>query len=185
SITSEKDRLLTVLRDEKDRIIGQLGNEKNSILAKTGQEKESLLSTLDAKNDEIEALKSVLAQTQRGFSELHKAMNKSEDEALEAYGEDCISWLRSGIKSASPEEIARYTGVSTRRLNNALASGKLKRPANNRGDKVLILVSSLIEWLQQNAPVTERQTDKIPALSNGNGHGKETINLDEYAALPV
>ncbi|MGH2478120.1 MAG: hypothetical protein ACRDHW_00475, partial [Ktedonobacteraceae bacterium] len=172
TVTREKDVLLATLRAEKDGLLAALTREKQTILVNAAQEKDVLLAKIDVQTDEIESLKNLLAQTQKGFSDLYKAVNKSDEDALQAYSGECKTWILSGVKSVSPEEITRYTGHSNRKINNALSSGKLKRPANNKGDKILILVSSLLEWLEQNPPATERHTDKIPAL-----------NLTNYADL--
>jgi hypothetical protein len=161
ALNTEKDKLLTELRVEKDRLIATLTSEKASILAFASQEKESLLSTIDAKNDEIESLKSLLTETQKGYAELHRSVNQSEDTALQAYGEKCILWLKSGVKSANVETITQYTGLGTAKINNALKRGDLKVTPNN---KELILISSLIQWLR-NLSSSDRKTDpNIPAL---------------------
>lgn len=155
TLASEKDHFIAALRAEKDTLLDTLTREKASILASSAQEKESLLSTIDAKNDEIESLKSLLSETQKGFTELHRAVKRSDDDALQAYGEACISWLNSGVKSADVTTITRYTGLTTAKVNNALKRGDLKVTPNN---KDLILVSSLVSWLKS-LIVSERKTD--------------------------
>lgn len=154
---------LATLRAEKDRLLADMQAEKDRFMASAKQEKESLLSTIDAKNDEIESLKSLLTETQKGFSELHRAMNKTEEDALQAYGDGCIQWLKSGIKSANVETITRFTGLSTAKVNNALRRGTLKTTPNN---KDLILISSLTPWLRSIAVDfgSDRKTEDIPAL---------------------
>lgn len=158
----EKDGLINGLRAEIAGITAAFSREKNSLQASFSQEKDSLLAKIDVQKDEIESLKDLLTKTQKGFSELHQAMNKSEDAALEPFGEECINWLKSGVKSANVETITRYTGLSTAKINNALKRGELRKAPNSKDD-VLILISSLIPWLK--GLVSERKTDvNIPAL---------------------
>lgn len=164
TLTAEKDTLLADLRMEKERIAASLIAEKATILRDSTQEKESLLAKIDVQRDEIESLKNLLTETQKGFTELHRAVNKSEDAALEAYGETCISWLKSGVKSADVETITRFTGLGTAKIKNAFRRGELKKAPNSKEDNPLILLSSLVPWLK-NLMVSDRKTDPdIPAL---------------------
>jgi hypothetical protein len=164
TLATEKDNFIAALRAEKDKLIADLTKEKTSMLASAAQEKESLLSTIDAKNDEIESLKSLLSQTQKGFLELNKAVNQSEETALQAYGEECINWLNSGVKSANVLDIARYTGLTTTKIKNAFKRGELRKAPNSKDDNPLILVSSLVPWLKS-LTVSDRKTDvDLPAL---------------------
>lgn len=161
TLRTEMTAALQKLAEEKEQIIAGLLGEKKTLLATFNQEKESLLAKIDVQRDEIESLKSLLTETQKGFTELHRAVNKSEDTALEAYGEECVAWLKGPAKSAKAEEITRYTGIGTAKINNALKRGDLKVTPNN---KELILMSSLIQWLR-NLASSDRKTDpNIPAL---------------------
>lgn len=157
---AEKDSLIDGLRVEIAGITSAFSQEKHSLLATFSQEKHSLLTKIDMQKDEIESLKSMLTETQKGFTELHKAMNKSEDTALQPFGEDCIHWLKTGDKSATVDEIIRYTGLSKRRINRAITDGKLQTSTRN---KELYLKTSISSWLKTVSP--ERETDvDIPAL---------------------
>lgn len=163
-LQAEKERELTDLGAEKDRIIARLQAEKLTFLGETAREKESLLAKIDVQRDEIESLKSMLAETQRGFTELHNAVKKSDDDTLQAYGDACINWLNSGVKSANIETITRYTGLTTAKVNNAFKRGELRKAPNSKDDNPLILTSSLIPWLKSLA-VSDRKTDvNIPVL---------------------
>lgn len=157
---AEKDGIIASLRAEMNASLQAFTSEKKTMLANIAQEKNGLLEKIAMQNDEIASLKNLLAQTQKGFTELHNAMNKSEDAALQAFGEACISWLKTGDKSATVDEISRYTGLSTRRINNAIKAGKLQTSTRN---KELILKASLISWLKNLSPDRETDTD-IPAL---------------------
>jgi hypothetical protein len=163
ALASEKDGLLATLRAEKDKIIAALTSEIASIRSLAAQEKETLLAKIDVQNDEIESLKSLLSETQRGFTELHRAVNMSDDAALEAYGSDLLTWVKSGVKSANVGTITHYTGLSTAKINNALKRGDLRKAPNSREDNPLILISSLVSWLK-NLPLPERKTDEMAAL---------------------
>lgn len=152
---------LQKLTEEKEQIIAGLLQEKADIQTRFDQEKESLLAKIDVQKDEIESMKALLLETQKGFSELHQAINKSEDTALEAYGEECIAWLKSGIKSADVKTITQYTGLGTAKINNALKRGELKVTPNN---KDLITIASLTSWLKS-LVISDRKTDPhMPAL---------------------
>jgi hypothetical protein len=130
-LKQEKDDLLATFTQEKTTLLADFNNERTAILSKTGQEKDSLLAKIDVQSDEIESLKSMLTETQRGYTELHKAVNRSEEDALQGYGEVCVSWLKSGIKSADVPTIIHYTGLSTAKINNAFKRGELRKAPND------------------------------------------------------
>src|SRR5579884_373239 len=135
----KKDDLINDLVNNARELSQQLENEK----AETAHLNQLLLDSKNAQKRLIEDL------------------NKSADTALEAYGEHCLNWLRSGIKTATADEINQFTGHSKRKIGNAITSGNLQVSPRN---KELILISSLIEWLKNNpAPVfaADRQTEKI------------------------
>lgn len=127
---------------EADRL-----QEKEAILAQVREEKAALEITIRRLNEQLEEQKRLLAESKKAELALIKVMNKSSEPALQAYSEECITWLKSGIKTASVEEINRYTGISKRRIRNAITSGNLQTAPRN---KELILVSSLEHWLQKN-----------------------------------
>lgn len=160
NLRAEMAAITAAFGQEKDSLLAQFSQEKRSLLAGFSQEKDSLLAKIDVQNDEIESLKTLLVETQKGFTELHRAVNKSEDAALEAFGEECIHWLKTGDKSATAEEIARYTGFSKRKINNAIEAGKLQTTTRNKG---LYLKTSVVSWLKTVSPERETEAD-IPAL---------------------
>ena len=67
------------------------------------------------------------------------------------------SWLSTGQRTVTIEEIVDATGQSKRKLANRLHDGTLKRSPRNAQ---LILISSVIEWLKT-APLPQ-QNDTIP-----------------------
>jgi len=91
---------------------------------------------------------------------LINAVHKSSEDALQAYSEECLNWLRSGTKTVSLEEITRYTGHSKRKIEGAINKGYLQTASRN---KELILVSSLVSWLKSVQPSTGK-TEETPML---------------------
>jgi len=124
-----------------------------------------LTDQLEEEKAEVARLNQLLTESKNAQKRLIEEVNKSADTALEAYGEHCLNWLRSGIKTATADEINQFTGHSKRKIGNAITSGNLQVSPRN---KELILISSLIEWLKNNpAPAfnADRQTEKIHAVS--------------------
>ncbi len=80
---------------------------------------------------------------------LIEEMQKTDDAALQAYGDECLRWLKSGIKTALVGEITRFTGISKRKITNAITSGDLQVSSRN---KELVMVSSLLQWLKNTPP---------------------------------
>jgi hypothetical protein len=112
---------------------------------------------------ELTEQKRLSESAKRAKAELETELNRSSDTALEAYGQDTIAWLRSGIKTVSVEEINRFTGHSKRRIKNAIDARKLLIAP--RGDN-LILVSSLRKWLEE-VPPPEIKAESILHIVNG------------------
>ena len=124
-----------------------------------------LSDQLEAEKAETARLNQALTDSKNTQKRLIEDLNKSADTALEAYGEHCLNWLRSGIKTATADEINQFTGHSKQKISHAIRSGNLQVSPRN---KELVLISSLIEWLKNNtAPVftADRQTEKIHAVS--------------------
>lgn len=112
--------------------------------------------------EDIEKLKAELATAKRQQAAAEKIVIKSSESTLEGYSEECRTWLSSGVKSASVDDVMRFTGHSRRKINNAMEAGKLRSPGRN---KDLILLSSLAEWLEQTpAPTASKDQDTGPIL---------------------
>jgi hypothetical protein len=131
----------------------QLGNpqevdrlkQKDDFISQLVENARLLTEQIDGLKAEMERQKNVLAEQKTAHKRLIEETQKSDDAALQAYGDEVIQWLRSGVKTVLPDEIIRFTGFSKRKITNALDSGKLQVSPRN---KDLILVSSLISWLK-------------------------------------
>lgn len=172
-LRQEKDAMLVTMSQEKDGVISQSTRNYETELALLRRDKESIQALLNAEtfrlNGQIESYKTenenyknLLTESQNKESELLKVVNKSDESALEGYPEECINWLRSGVKSALLDEIARYTGHSKRKLSGALEKGMLKVTPKN---KELITISSLMEYLKITpSPTAKADPDTGPLL---------------------
>jgi uncharacterized coiled-coil protein SlyX len=164
AVLAEQKALLSAAKNQ----INQLNEAMRSLQLKEAnlrnerdnyrQQVEHKTSLLDGKTGEIERQKSLLDEYERQNAKLQREVKKADGDALEAYSEECRNWLRSGIKTATVEDIAQSTGHSKRKIMNA------KLPVSTR-NKELIVVASLIPWLQNNPPLArttgERNTDNI------------------------
>lgn len=131
-------------------------------------QKDSLIADLQNQNQRlnqlIETQNAELANSKKRFEDFQNSVNKSNDTALGAYSQECINWLKSGVKTANVDEINCLTGHSKRKINGAIASGNLQVSPRN---KERILTFSLVEWLKKNPPtevLKERATDGMPTL---------------------
>lgn len=147
----ERDRL-----EERDALIKQLRQENEDNLSKLRQEKDTIILAL---RREVESQKDVLVEYKNAHAQLLNMHNKSSEDALQAYSEECKNWLKSGIKTASIDEITRYTGHTKRKIDGAITKGSLQTATRN---KELILVSSLSEWLK-NTPPSAAKILQFPA----------------------
>lgn len=138
----EVDRL-----KEKDDQISQLVEQSKVSALQINTLKADLEGQKRAIEEEKAARKQALLELQR-----------TDDMALQAYGDECINWLRSGIKTASVDEITRFTGHSKRKVTNAISGTNLQVSPRN---KELVLVSSLVQWLK-NTPPPVRLTEMEP-----------------------
>jgi hypothetical protein len=158
----ERDRLT-----KKDVALAELAQEKDAKIAELNAETTRLNKIISEQKAVIEEQKTALAESKNIQSELIKAAYKSTESALEAYGEECMNWLKSGVKTVSVEEITRYTGHSKRKIEGAINKGLLQLAPRN---KELILTSSLVEWLKITPPTASRKDpDTAPLLHVVNG----------------
>lgn len=176
-LQTEHARILAELRDEKDDFISRLRNENTSNLANLGGDKDRIIAQLrgdnqslnvrlESINRELQQLKEQLTESKNEKQQLITAINKGSEEALQAYSSECISWLKSGVKTATIEDITRYTGHSKRKVETAIERGLLGKSTRN---KDLILMNSLVMWLKNNPPSTSKADGETPHLHIVNG----------------
>lgn len=173
----KKDDLLATLRQEKDGIIVELESENVRLREAFQQERAQIIAQWESKTSQLQQViaqqnaameeqKMLLSESKNAQSELLKALNKSSESALTGYSEECITWLKSGVKTVSIEDITRFSGHSKRKIANAITAGMLQTAPRN---KDLILVSSLVEWLKVTpAPgtKTEQGTGAMEAITD-------------------
>jgi hypothetical protein len=160
NLQKENGVKLADLGKEKDDMIADLRHKADIIIADLRKEKQSLEATIVIQKAEIEKQNELLAESKTAQSELIKAIHKSDEAALQAYSEECNRWLKSGVKTASLDEVNRFSGHSKRKIENALSKGILQSAPRN---KDLILMSSLVNWLKTVQPSTGK-TDEAPLL---------------------
>lgn len=156
-----KDGIIAELKNQYNADVSLLIEKSAAMLDGLSQDKDKVIASLKA---ELENQKALLQQSKTVQSELIKAVKKSDDEALQAYSDDCKNWLKSEVKTASIEEIMRFTGISKRKIEGAINKKQLLLSPRN---KELILMSSLTPWLKtiNNSPsITLPKTDELPAL---------------------
>lgn len=161
---AKKDSIIASLTAQYNADVSLLFDKSAAMLDGLSQDKDKVIASLTA---ELNNHKALLVASKNAQSELAKAVNKTADAALQGYSEDCIKWLRSGVKSVSIDEITRYTGHGKRKIDGAITKGYLQLASRN---KELILVSSLAEWLKNTPPpVAKTDVDTEPRLHLING----------------
>jgi hypothetical protein len=100
---------------------------------------------IETQRIEIANVKAAWQTEQKQLAILQNEVKKGTDDALQAYGEDCVRWLCSGIKTATIDDVSQHTGHSKQKIVKA----KLRRSPRNAD---LILIESLIEWLKETPP---------------------------------
>jgi hypothetical protein len=141
---------------EADRL-----KQKDTFISELIEKARVLSLEIDALKAELEGQKRAIESEKAARKQMQEEMQRSDDEALQAYGDECIAWLRSGIKTASLDEITRFTGYSKRKIANAIASANLQVSPRN---KELVLVSSLIQWLKNTPPPSGKTETETPVL---------------------
>lgn len=156
------------LKIENKKLIAQVNNLE-STLSKQQHDTDQLTKELDHKTvmlsnkeREIENQKALTDEYKNRNSALQKSVLEPSEDALQGYSEACKNWLKSGVKTASIEEITAYTGHSKRKITGA----NLQTSPRN---KELIIVSNLINWLEKTPapPIKERETGPILQIVNG------------------
>ncbi len=156
----KKDNLLAALHHDNQVNLDNLKAEKDGIIDRLNHDNQVLINQLQEYNLVIEKQKELLADFKNTQQQLINTVNKSDDMALQAYSEECLNWLKSGVKTVNVDDITRFTGISKRKIDTAITKGSLLLAPRNRD---LILVSSLVSWLKTMQPSTGK-TEEIPLL---------------------
>lgn len=130
---------------EKDVLIAQLQERLQALYEEKQEQIRQLTLQIEKQNDELAKVKAHWEAEQKQNALLQNEIQKGTDDALQAYGEDCVNWLFGGAKSASIKDIHRFTGHSKQKIAKAK---QLKRSRNPD----LILMDSIIEWLKETPP---------------------------------
>lgn len=196
-LREEKDSALSKLQKEKEDAITKLCEEKDTLIAKLQQdntlnltelkdssavsiaklrrEKEDAIAMLQSQLDRARAesneLKYRLSESERAKANLANELTKSTEGPLQAYSQECQKWIASGVKTATVDEIVAYTGVSKRRILAAIRGNKLKTHARNHD---LVVIASLVSWLEHISPNDERDTDSMPVIEQ---NGEPLLHL--------
>lgn len=150
---AKRDQLIEELKQQNENNLLQLRQQKD-------QELGELQKELAILNDQTKYQKQLLLEFKEKELRWQNEINKSSDMALEAYGEEVAIWLKSGIKTASIDDITRFTGHSKQKIKGALKTGLLKTSTRN---SELILIDSLISWLKM-VDMPTGKTGEMPAL---------------------
>lgn len=162
----EKELIIVNMKQENAVMVARFQKDISEIKTEWQREKARMISDWEHEtarlNAEIEKQNELLDENKRQQTLLLNAVNKSSENALQGYSEECMNWLKSGEKSVSLEDIIRYSGHSKRKIQRAINSGLLQASTRN---KDLILMSSVVKWLKQ----TPAKTDTEPELYVVNG----------------
>ncbi len=150
-------------RQQYEHSIAEMRQHYASELAVLRQENQHLQARIELQNREIENQKAALQETKTAHRQLLDELNKSDEAALQAYSPECIAWLKSGIKTATVEEVSRFSGHSKRKIENAIARGNLQTAPRNRE---LILLNSLVSWLKNNPPATGNGSQSLHVVAS-------------------
>ncbi len=161
-----KDQLIAQIRKHCAGLLRSVRNQKSQEIAQLRQEITRINDLLTSKNDELISLKDVLARSENQQTELLRSLHKSDNSALEVYGQAVIDWINSGDKSVFISEIISYTGHRKAVIDKAISRGLLVKTPRNAER---ITTDSLANWLR-NTPAPERKTGEIePVLHLVNG----------------
>ena len=164
----EHEKAVVLLRKDHEQSLLNHSKKYDEKIDLLDHKNAVLQSEIDRLNAEISAHKTLLSETKRAKEQAEKDAQKGEDAALQAYSSECITWLKSGIKSASVEEISRYTGHSKTKILNRVKDKSLQKAprqtSENLSEKTLILISSLVEWLKENQPTTQSKNQQTEPL---------------------
>lgn len=142
---AEKDAMITDAQMKADQKLADLARDTGAKIADLEKENRRLADLISRQNQDLETQK-------KQQSDLLNALDKSSRSALQAYSQECIDWLMSGVKSVSAEDIIKFSGHSKRKVNKAIADSKFQPSPRNKN---LYLIASVIEWLEQNPPNSE------------------------------
>lgn len=162
---------ITDIRQEKDTIIAELHREIH-VLSEMNKQK-SL---------ELSEQKQFLLETKNRNTQLIQAINRSTDTALEAYGQECINWV-SSAKSASVDDICKYSGHSKQRVLWAIKRGDIRK---SPGRGTTFTMASIEEWLKNVPPSPAKaESNTDPILPATNGHSNVTSPLNGFVEMQV
>jgi hypothetical protein len=169
-LTKHYEEKIAALRSESAARLDSLQHGSTEKFARFQTESHTAIDRLNAQlqeaNSTISRLNDRLSETEKAKALLANSVQKASDTALQAYSQDCQNWLKSGIKTALVDDIATNTGISKRRILAAIRSKKLQTASRNHD---LVLVPSLMSWMETQTVNEERDTDETPVLHLVNG----------------
>jgi hypothetical protein len=149
ALQREHAQIVAEVRRQSELAIAELRQQKDAKMSDLERNLQMLQQQIEFQNRDLENQKALLAETKTAHRQLLSELEKTEETALQAYSEECISWLRTGEKTAPVEEIMQFTGHTKRKIVNAITAGYLQVAPRNK-DRVL--KSSLVNWLKNNPP---------------------------------
>jgi hypothetical protein len=141
------------LPQEADRL-----REKDHSLSQLAEQNRALTEEIDALKADIESRKQAYAESKAQQKRLAEELQKSDEMALQAYSQECLDWLKSGVKTALVEEICRFTGFSKRKITNANLARSPRNPD-------LVMISSLVSWMK-NTPPPAAKLSVLPRIND-------------------
>lgn len=138
-------------------MIDGLRKNNQTLYTEKNEQIRQLMLQIEAQRGELQQQKQLLIESQKQQTLLLTESKRGTDNALEAYGEDCIKWLYSGSKTVTIDDINHNTGHSKQKI----AKAKLRRSSRNPD---LILMEGVIEWLKVTPPPAGKTETEPPAL---------------------
>jgi hypothetical protein len=135
--------------------VADLRTQNEALVNQHQTQTQELQTKVERINEDLAKANQLLHEHKSANEQLIEEMQKTDDATLQAYGNDCLHWLKSGSKTVSLDEITRFTGHSKRKIGGAIKSGDLQVSSRN---KELVTVSSLLQWLK-NIPAPTGKTE--------------------------
>lgn len=127
-------------------------NAVNDLLEKSRESQQKI----DELTQTIEDLKQSIERQKKETLAAKSEVLQVSESALQAYSEDCIKWVISGVKTTDVDEIARYTGHNKQKIRWAIKGGDIKR-APGKGERYF--VASVGDWLKKTPPPQGQDED--------------------------
>lgn len=170
---TELDQQITDLTQDIEKktneLTQELAKQKAEFEQQIALQKAQFELTIGGLNQELDQRTGEVNAARNAQRRLVEEMKQSSEDVLLAYGQELIDWINGPTKSATMQDIIRYTGLHFNKVNNAIKQNKFRKAPNSNPDNPLYILTSVVAWLRTLPPPARAESADTPAYLHAVG----------------